>query len=53
MLLELFITDIHCSACRLYDEDDSGVIDMEEMTKFSSYLYQIDGKSEVKIHFYY
>lgn len=30
----------------MYDEDDSGVIDMEEMTKFSSYLYQIEGASE-------
>ena len=32
----------------MYDEDDSGVIDMEEMTKFSSYLYQIEGASEVR-----
>ena len=33
---------------RLYDEDDSGVIDLEEMTKISTYLYHIDGMSEVK-----
>ena len=33
---------------RLYDEDDSGVIDLEEMNKISTYLYHIDGVSEVK-----
>ena len=33
---------------RLYDEDDSGVIDMEEMNKISTYLYHIDGVSEVR-----
>ena len=33
---------------RLYDEDDSGVIDLEEMTKISTHLYHIDGMSEVK-----
>ena len=38
--------NIYFSDLRLYDEDDSGVIDMEEMTKFSSYLYQIEGASE-------
>ena len=39
---------IDCDLFRLYDEDDSGVIDLEEMTKISIYLYHIDGMSEVK-----
>ena len=39
---------IDCDFFRLYDEDDSGVIDLEEMTKISTYLYHIDGMSEVK-----
>ena len=40
--------DCECDLSRLYDEDDSGVIDLAEMTKISTYLYHIDGVSEVK-----
>ena len=47
MVGKVFVWNIHCTDFRLYDKDDSGLIDMEEMTKFSSYLYQIEGESEV------
>ena len=40
--------DCECDLSRLYDEDDSGVIDLAEMTKISTYLYHIDGVSEVR-----
>ena len=47
-LLQRTGSNIDCDLLRLYDEDDSGVIDLAEMTQISTYLYHMDGVSEVK-----
>ena len=36
------------SVCRMYDEDDSGSIELEEMSAVLSNIYQCEGLSQVR-----
>lgn len=41
--------EFHDAIFRFYDEDDSGSIELEEMCKVLSNIYQCEGLSQVNI----